>query len=335
MVDNIKIMKKFAKTQNTGLLDIYKKEGIKELREVKQTIKKGIFTLDEYYQMVYNILENADIEMLDEIQTVELPIRFHPRLYIFDKLILRYIGYSDIRDIRLFDVLVILYTQKVSSYKKLFNLIYDTYFINSIVRDIYEILYQDLLNELPKSYKIWINDNIEEFKEKPKVYIKEINDFIEESMEQYNEHDKGKELCYTNSKILDWILTNYIVNNREDDQILHFLSLINLSLEQFKLCLQNINDRQFYIFFEHFTAYNLSYPDFLLSRRLLKMELLIKDSRFSQIPRGILRYILSHYINMFNKGINRDISVFLRERTVSPLINFDIDHENPKEFTLG
>lgn len=109
------------------------------------------------------------------ILSLNLPVRYHPRRHIFDKLIYRYIGLSVSsidreKDIELFEELMEIYTQGVSSWKRLFNPVYNTYKIDSIDPAIQQILYSEIHFSQKPYGNIFILDDLESFKKPPKQY---------------------------------------------------------------------------------------------------------------------------------------------------------------------
>lgn len=126
ITDNNYIIKHYAKTRAHGLLRIYreyKELGSEESETIESEtdesedprnilywklvniINNGYFTLDEYHQLLSHLLKDKNIELLSALTRPHIDfIRYHPRVYIFNKLIYRYIGIS-----RLIERLILVY----------------------------------------------------------------------------------------------------------------------------------------------------------------------------------------------------------------------------------
>lgn len=337
ITDDIKVMEKFSDCQYDDIFNIYQKKGSRGHQVIKMIIQQRVFIINDYYNMLSLCLKNYDFKLLKKLKHKDLPVRFHPRLSIFDKLIHRYIGIfeaGDFKRIKRFKYLLYLYCHQLSSYKRLFNLIYDTYEIKTLGVQIYELLYGDLRNSFSNTRRVWISDDLNKFKVQPQRYLEPIILIPNKHLLIYNYDDSLKlklDFCYDNGKIIYWIITEYIVNNRQDKGIIYYLSIINLSISQFKLCLQNLNEKQFHLFIKHFFVNTTSLWNDMQWNRLRKSELIISDSRFRKCPISLFKKILLKYCI---EKIERDCAIFLRERIIQPLIEYLIYYDEPEVLTV-
>lgn len=334
MNNDKEIMQRFSSYKyNKNLIKVYNSKGKKTWKKIQKVIEEGIFTIDEYYQILNKSMKNYDFTILRKMVEIPLPVRYHPQLKKFDKLIFRYIGIGDNQDEQAFRWLVRIYTKVVSSYKRLYNLIYDTYQIESIkysIKDnLYEAFYHSELDD--EEAQMWINDDLNTFKKRPLTHIsKFLHTFHNYDVDSDNVTADIIDFCYNNGKIINWIIENYIT--KREEKIIDYLSLINLNVEQFKLCLKKFNGEQYNYFFMAFLFNIAQYPDPVNSNRLRKAELLMEDKHYAKWGRNQVKNVASIYEN--EPKIDRDTSIILRETFKTSLRKFDYPINNPNYLVL-
>ena len=123
VTDNVKIMKKYAKSSKHDLLKVYQQHRIQQKfgesnDDLVEIIEAGYFTISEYYNVLSLALKDGDVVfLLNMTNTHALPVRFHPKNIMFNKLIYRYIGYDpreQKRDIKMFTYLTYIYRTIIS-----------------------------------------------------------------------------------------------------------------------------------------------------------------------------------------------------------------------------
>lgn len=285
---------KYTESENIYLNTAYGK--------IQQIIKHGYYTLNELYKLISLSLENNKLNVLKLIIAINLPLPSHPRRNIFDKLILRYIGLSrnpeyHAQDTLKFGLLVSLYVKIIINEHSLYNLIYNNYNIESIDSKMYRIIYSPLTEVFAQSTLvairhdkkqpdvIWLLDLVNKFQIKHVQYC--LNRY------QWKGRSKFLQLIYDNGKIMNHLITQYITRTpyEESKFIIRFLANANLSINQFKACMKNMNNEQLEYFVENFLL-----PDNLIAKIddiTQKTKLILEDKRF---PVNKIKGIMGFYM---------------------------------------
>lgn len=337
-IDNINIMKKYATTDRHNLYKAYKNN-----QDYSDILLNGYYTLDELYKIIELALQR---DALNEIVSYIrphiksnsdsiLPIRYHPRRHIFDKLILRYIGIDTDQDIINFQVLIYIYTEIVASKKELYNLIFKTYHISTINFHIFSKIYKDFEGTFLRRYGV----------DKRYGYIKmlETEDIsIDVSGIQYDDdfgvaivitdslnyfkisrdinYTTNYDLVYNNGKIIDYLINTNL--SEELPTIIEYLAKYKLSISQFKQCIQKFNEDEFNKFVYLFMVYYNATGDRYISGEIYdvhyfkKMEILMNNDMLSyETIKRICKQL--HDKNML---FVRDKYIFLRDINVRRII---------------
>lgn len=203
LTDNVKLMKKYAQSSNHKIYELYQRGAgseynvfhklvsgelsgvqlrqwkymndpeihlvqtsrVKMVKKIKQVMKLGYFTFDDYYKLLSLALINMDLPFINYLSELGFPANNHPKRSLFDKLIKKYIGLSYVKDERIQDVkrfeyLVNIYTKLTNSRQELYDLIYQTYDINSIDDDIIKIIYGVNLDNISENTRAWVLDDL-------------------------------------------------------------------------------------------------------------------------------------------------------------------------------
>lgn len=294
VTNNLKIMKKYAVSDAHGLLKVST-----DPQKIFNILANGYFTFKEYYNLISLLLKQGNISVLEQTRWI-LPVRLHPHRKIFDKLIFKYIGFSQYdkqHDKLIFSLLVNIYCKYVSSHYELFNLIHQNYYVDTIDIDVKVFIYP---NSIPDEY---VNDNLKIFKRSP---LSVLENFHEE-LSTYVYHRDYKilrNMVYKNGKIIDYIITS----SNKDGRTLSYIASLCLDIKQFRLLLATLNNEQFKTFsYYHLLWASRGVPDELKHFQYLrKTRILILDSRFLLID-------INKIINAYNiSGIsNPNVSLFL------------------------
>lgn len=351
MIDDMNIMKKYSTTNDHGLDEAYSSITQKDkklyqkflhLREtgslteyhvdqmnttpyikISNIIKNGYFSIDEYYRIISLSLKEKNITTLKflAIWSIVFPIKFHPRSNIFDKLIWKYIGFAKkgsekYRDQEKFQLLFIIYAAQISSPYNLYNLIHNTYEVNSINYAVISLIFPLSL----KKTKTWIFDDIESFR-------KEFVNNKVQTLLKYNEL-----ASYNNSLIMNYLI-NKVKNSNKDDILLQFLAEKYLSIQQLEQILLNLKDESYFEFLKHFIISQIPTDYNVDAQNIYKFEMLINDSRFEKITPEITINILTR-ISAKPNLTNHDLCVFLRQPRIYKYLCEPIMNEDDCLFTF-
>lgn len=326
ITDNIAIMKQYAKENVGGLYKTYKRindtdrKWVEEREEYETIdidkyksnnyikiyviIKRGYFILNDYYDMLSLVLKKNDLNTLYFLSEINLPTRIHPRYIIFNKLILRYIGYHPNqfkrkKELHLFKHLKSLYVLKLSSRKNLYNLIFDTYIIEDINKQICQEIYSTYKDPYfydRKYGKIWIFDDLSAF-----IEISTRNN------EVLNKHNS--DLIYNNGKIIEYIIDK----SSEGTYFIIFLANANLNLIQFDKVVGNVND-SFLVFMIYYLKSLIGIKQ--RSFTLQKLNILIQNEQFVSLNIKILQ-VFFEIEKVYGIKYDYDIIVFLKQPLVA------------------
>lgn len=337
ITDNVKLMKQYARSPKSGIIRLYKTYGARGFDEIDDIIKNGVVTIDEIYELMKLILKNNDRGVLGEYDTPS-PVRYHPRIHIFDKLILRYIGYSNDSDLKRFEALAHIYSNFLSTYKRLFNLIHDTYETSTFNAYITKVLYSDL-DEFTDNMKMWIEDDVDKFKRKPIRHIEQLMDNFEKrlpvNMLLELPFHQLINLCYHKGKIINYIVRDYVRKNRLDNSVINFLAAMNIDTSQFKIGLNNLDKWQFETLVVAFFTW-LSPVHNRDSNRLQKVLLIVEHPYFKTINPGMFTPLVALFgWHDYYGQIDRDISIIIREKIVQPSMEeYKLDISDADKYLL-
>ena len=316
IIDDIDLMKQYAKTNDHGLVEIYSQlteedeqlmaalfnmdyEGIlnqilknketvymldiEETQFIQQNkdkflsssygkianiIQYGYFTLDDYYQLLDNVLRNTNYDMLRYLLYLGFPLSNHPRRKIFNKLIDKYIDADEHIILSLIDI----YIKWIANYNELQIFIHQNY--ENLPSYITDKIYMDDDCCDMRQYDFWINDDLDEF-----LYVEDyeiVEDWGIPPSPQYTVL-QGRMMkylpAYPNSKII-----NYMISN-PNSEFVELLAYSNLTMNQFAKLLDVLNINQFKLFFKHFLemGYKSSRDNINL---LSKTSLIINTPKF-------------------------------------------------------
>lgn len=238
ITDDEEIMKNYVVINNKWLRDYYKL-GV-NLPEFEKIIKKGYYTLDEYYDILSKVLINANLEDILLIKNISMSFNLHPRRHKFDILIWKYIGFSvnadeKEKDIMRFRELVDIYKTYILNPKYFYNLIYDTYILDTIDDRLRKFMYP----KINFTSEMWIFDDIHKFVARGRAQYVDVGKMLINIKLDEN----YKDLVYDNGHIQKYLLDN-IDPNVLNYTLLYFF-VVNLRLDQFKRFFDMVGDDYF------------------------------------------------------------------------------------------
>lgn len=312
-IDNLEIMKHYAEdASKQGLVKSYE-----DPEMVKQILESGYFTMDEYYFLLSKVLEDINGGYLSILSTISLSVRIHPRSFIFNKLIFRYIGYKNSKDVHRFQKLILIYCNIVSTHKNLFNLMHDTYELKTIPDSMFKTIYKlhILWSEGASwegekySMKGYVYDDLEEYKKNYKSILQNIYQkmSIEEELLNIN-ISYIRNLVYNDSKCIE-----YTIAHTQEDVIsaqIFYVSSLNLNLIQLKTYLNNLEDNQYKELVKFFILWRLIVPIHHFEEDVMrKLKMIIDDPRFLKVN---IKNIVEEIKKTGYTSIDRHLSPFLK-----------------------
>lgn len=302
-VDDMDIMRQYTKKKHRGLYEKYKNK-----QEYSRVLMNGYYTFTEFYKFISLALKRGELErILADIKLIDLPIRYHPRRKIFNKLIFRYIGVSNSYnihpfmmpsnsdDIHTFMTLRFIYTQKVASSNEMYNLLFETYFLSTLDYGIFRELYDDphnvlsrITDELYKAVKR-IEDNNERINISAPgyKYATLLTDNLElfKKFKQFEDpkYTNDRNIVYDNSRIIRYLITKKI----NTPNVLNNLSWSQLNILQFIKLVKHVDQHQlnklaltFTVYYTHMGGRREKIEDNDVYF-FQKAEILMKDDRLS------------------------------------------------------
>ena len=248
------------------------------------------YLFKDFYQAVYKALRGRYLHELRVLSSSKysLPIRYHSDKYLFNKLIIRYMGIdakfkARKTDVEKFELLINIYTNTVASQRDLYELIGTTYYTHTINTHIQLMIY----GEKNKYLRMWIDDNLKMFKiHKDKIY-KVLLGNIKRSCEGII---RITNMVYKNGKII-----NYLIKTKQYS----ILSLLNLYKHQFQSMVNTMTQDDFDSFIHpyFFVSEKYYHPENFPHKReyIRKTNYLLNHIYFEHRHTQLMIQYLSHY----------------------------------------
>lgn len=308
-------------TEWQSFYDQYSKHSIINRSKFDEIISRGYYTFDEFYNIMSDILAGEKFSAIDILNYVSLhialPFHLHPRKHKFDSLIKKYIGLStdDVQqkiDIDRFIALTRSYKDYILDRKLFYNLIYNTYEIQTINPTLLKYMYP-----INQTSEMWIFDDLKTFTtHRDAKFTTQKNLDLYKMIRLCEDNENYRDLVYDNGKIMKYLLDN--ITFEKDDPTVKYLSRCNLSFEHFKHFFSLLEKGEFFsACFEFIISIALNSKH--TEKAMEKIRFVSEHPKLNE--RTILRILIMIEIKKNGYIFNPDLMIFFADDYVRKIMN--------------